>query len=103
MWTALIAGYVQKGQGQDALNCFERMCHEGLSPDAVTFTCILKACGIMGAASKGKQVHDDIAKQGLLAKNVLLRNSLVAMYAKCGAFAKAHAVLELILLAPGTL
>eukprot|EP00250_Pteridium_aquilinum_P021578 c25164_g9_i2 orf=445-1119(+) len=35
-WTALIAAYAQKGQAQNALNCFEWMQREGLSPDAVT-------------------------------------------------------------------
>eukprot|EP00250_Pteridium_aquilinum_P018534 c24122_g15_i1 orf=170-754(+) len=47
-WTQVMMGYAQKGQGHDALNCFEQMRHEGVSPDAVTFSCILKACGSIG-------------------------------------------------------
>eukprot|EP00250_Pteridium_aquilinum_P020192 c24737_g4_i4 orf=112-753(+) len=41
-WTTLIAGYARQGRSQDALNCFERMQCEGISPNAVTFACILK-------------------------------------------------------------
>eukprot|EP00250_Pteridium_aquilinum_P017822 c23789_g6_i1 orf=314-712(+) len=52
-WTALISAYARQGQGHDALNCFERMQHEGISPDTVTFACVLKACGSIGAADKG--------------------------------------------------
>eukprot|EP00250_Pteridium_aquilinum_P008479 c17983_g1_i2 orf=656-1027(+) len=44
-WNTLIVGHTQHGQGEQAINCFERMQHEGLSPDATTFACILKACG----------------------------------------------------------
>ncbi|MCO5593128.1 hypothetical protein L7F22_047134 [Adiantum nelumboides] len=36
-WSALIAGYSQNGQGQQALECYEQMQHEGISPDAVTY------------------------------------------------------------------
>eukprot|EP00250_Pteridium_aquilinum_P019334 c24391_g4_i1 orf=349-705(+) len=36
-WTALIAGYCEHGHGEEALNCFEQMKHEGPSPNAVTF------------------------------------------------------------------
>ena len=36
--------YVQKGQDYEALNCFEEMQNEGLTPNAVTFMPILKSC-----------------------------------------------------------
>ncbi|MCO5610208.1 hypothetical protein L7F22_064444 [Adiantum nelumboides] len=45
-WNTLIAGYVQQGQGKEALCCFHQLQSEGLSPDVVTYACVLKACGI---------------------------------------------------------
>ncbi|MCO5580390.1 hypothetical protein L7F22_034256 [Adiantum nelumboides] len=93
-WTSLIAGFVEKGRAIDALVYYERMQHEGISPIAVTFTCILKACCSVGAVDKGEQIHDEIAKQGLLQINPMLGNALVNMYAKCGALKKAKQVLE---------
>ncbi|KAI5083629.1 hypothetical protein GOP47_0003372 [Adiantum capillus-veneris] len=93
-WNVLIAGYVQQGQGQEALGCFQRMQGEGLSPDAITYACILKACGSMQDADMGTKIHDDIVSQGLLQKKVMLGNALVDMYAKCGALQKAQKVLE---------
>lgn len=42
------------------------MQRKGLSPDEVTFSCILKACGSMGAVDKGELVNDEIVRQGLL-------------------------------------
>eukprot|EP00250_Pteridium_aquilinum_P020259 c24766_g14_i3 orf=338-1072(+) len=93
-WNAIIAGYTHQGKGGDALNCFERMRLEGLSPDEVTFTSISKACGSIGAANKGEQIHDRIAKQGLLEGNIVLGTALVDMYAKCGSLEKAQHVLN---------
>ena len=93
-WNALIAGYSQQGKGHDALNCFERMQNEGLFPDVITYTCIVKACGIIGAIGKGKQMHDEISRRGLLEKDVVLGSALVDMYAKCGALTKAIQVLK---------
>ncbi|KAH7291454.1 hypothetical protein KP509_29G017400 [Ceratopteris richardii] len=94
-WSALITGYIQQGQGEQALCCFEAMQKEGLTPNAVTYACILKACGIIGAVEKGEQIHDEVANLGLLAENVVvLGTALVDMYAKCGSLVKATQVLE---------
>ncbi|KAI5083632.1 hypothetical protein GOP47_0003375 [Adiantum capillus-veneris] len=93
-WSALIAGYAQQEQGQKALGCFQRMQSEGLSPDAITYACILKACGSTQDADMGRKIHADIVSQGLLKKDVVLGNALVDMFAKCGALQKAQKVLE---------
>ncbi|KAI5059723.1 hypothetical protein GOP47_0026042 [Adiantum capillus-veneris] len=93
-WNALIAGYARDGQGQKALDCFERMQEEGIPPGAASYVCVLKACGVMGAIDKGKQVHDEILRQGLLQHNIVLGGALVDMYAKCGDLLQAHTVLK---------
>ena len=93
-FTSLITGYEQHGYGDKALKCFEQMRSKGLSPDAMTFTCILKACGSMGAAETGKEIHADIVKEGLLVHDSVLGNALVDMYAKCGALAMAQQVFD---------
>ncbi|KAI5057960.1 hypothetical protein GOP47_0027975 [Adiantum capillus-veneris] len=93
-WNTMITGYVQKGQGQQALECFERMQHEGIRPSVVTYLCTLKACAVVGAIDKGKEIHDEISKQGLLENNVVLSTALLDMYAKCGALPQAQSVLE---------
>eukprot|EP00250_Pteridium_aquilinum_P018652 c24150_g9_i1 orf=3-1127(-) len=80
-WTALIAGYVDHGHGEEALDCFEQMQQEGLFPDAVTMLSILPACGSIGAANKGNKVHADIIKEGFLGKDCVLGTALVDMYA----------------------
>ncbi|KAI5067707.1 hypothetical protein GOP47_0018235 [Adiantum capillus-veneris] len=63
-WSALIAGYVQHGHGKEAVGCFYRMQREGLSPNAFTYSSILKACGIMQDINMGEQIHDEIVSLG---------------------------------------
>lgn len=59
---------------------------EGLCPDAITYTYILKACGSTQNVDK---IHDEIVSKGLLGIDVVLGNALVDMYAKSGEVAKA--------------
>jgi pentatricopeptide repeat protein len=93
-WSALIAGYAQHGHGHEALNCLEHMQDDGISPNVIIFTCILKSCGNAGALDKGKQIHDEILSKGWLEKDVVLGNALVDMYVKCGALVKAQQLLD---------
>ena len=93
-WNALITGYVQQGQGHQALESFERMRSEGISADAITFTCVVKACGNIGTIEKGKQIHDEIVSRGLLEKDIVLGNALIDMYAKCQMLSNACKVLQ---------
>ncbi|KAI5073952.1 hypothetical protein GOP47_0011965 [Adiantum capillus-veneris] len=93
-WNALIAGYAQQEQGKEALDCLQRLRSECFNPNAITYTCILKACGITQDVDRGKQIHDEIVRQGLLEVDVVLGNALVDMYAKCGEIFEAHQVLD---------
>ena len=93
-WNALLAGYVQQGQCYEVLYGFEHMQSEGLSPDAVTFMCILKACRSTETMHIGEQIHDRIMSAQLLEGDAVLGTTLVDMYAKCGMLAKAEKVLK---------
>eukprot|EP00250_Pteridium_aquilinum_P023817 c27710_g1_i1 orf=1-312(+) len=78
-WTTLITGYCQHGQVEEAFNRFNQMKSEGLSPNVVTFSCILNVCGIVEAAGKGEEVHAEIIRNGLLENGIAIGNALVDM------------------------
>lgn len=94
LWTVLIAGYTQNGHAKEALDCFRRMQHEGLYPDATTFACILKACGSLQAVSEGQRLHAEILKEGLLEENVMVANAAIDMYAKCAFLGRAEQLFD---------
>ncbi|MCO5551358.1 hypothetical protein L7F22_004859 [Adiantum nelumboides] len=59
-----------------------------------TYVLFFQACVVVGTLDKGKQIHDDISRQGLLQHNVGLSNTLLSLYTKCGALGQLQIVLE---------
>lgn len=94
LWTALLEGYTEHGQGEAALKCYKRMQLEGVSPDDFTYVCGLKACGSLGATHELQEVHAEIERRGLLEKYVLVGNTLVDIYAKCDRLTLARQVFD---------
>ncbi|KAI5073976.1 hypothetical protein GOP47_0011989 [Adiantum capillus-veneris] len=94
LWNALISGYAQHKRGEEALNKFHDMQLEGFSPSAVTFACLLTACGSMEALDKGQEVHAHIVRDFCLENDVYVGTGLVDMYAKCGALEEAQVVFD---------
>ncbi|KAH7302682.1 hypothetical protein KP509_23G082400 [Ceratopteris richardii] len=93
-WTGLIGGFCQQGNSDDAIVYFEQMRKEGFPPSSLTFVCILKACGSIRAVEKGREVHVEVARKGLLGACTALGNALVDMYGKCGVIDNAQEVFD---------
>ncbi|KAI5070834.1 hypothetical protein GOP47_0015177 [Adiantum capillus-veneris] len=94
LWTSLISGYSKLGCGEEALHCYREMQCSGFLPDSITFLCTLKACGTIGAAKEGQEIHAEIERMGFLKKDVVIGNALIDMYAKCGLLNRAREVLD---------
>jgi pentatricopeptide repeat protein len=93
-WTALILGYSEGGHCEEALKCLAEMQYQGISPDATTFVCILKACGSIGACHHGGLLlHSEIERRGFLNEESV-GNALLNMYLKCGSLIKAQQVFD---------
>lgn len=89
----MVAGYAKHGFGEEALNCLEQMQQEGMSPDAVTVVCSLKACGSIKAIGRGQVLHDEITEEGF-ERDPCVGIALVDMFSKCGLFEEACEVLN---------
>ncbi|KAL6867437.1 hypothetical protein ACP4OV_015461 [Aristida adscensionis] len=55
-WTAVISGYAQNGEAEQALHHFEMFLKSGIRPDHVTFVGVLSACAHAGLVDKGLQI-----------------------------------------------
>ncbi|KAI5070756.1 hypothetical protein GOP47_0015099 [Adiantum capillus-veneris] len=93
-WTTLLAGYANQPHADNVLKFLERMQVEGVLPDAVALVCSLQACSNIGATSIGVDMHAEIERKGLLERDLVVGNSLVDMYAKCGFISRAHEVFD---------
>ncbi|KAH6556943.1 hypothetical protein KP509_1Z146900 [Ceratopteris richardii] len=61
-WNALMMSYCQKGLAEQVLTRFEWIEEKGIPPIQVTYLCVLKAYGIIGAADNAEHIHYEIAR-----------------------------------------
>ncbi|KAI5067830.1 hypothetical protein GOP47_0018358 [Adiantum capillus-veneris] len=92
LWTALIAGCIENGHGEQALYYFDHMQRAGVPPSDATFSCVLRACGTVKAMEKGEKILTEILKKGMLEDSISLGSTVVDMYSKQGYLARAHNV-----------
>ncbi|KAI4307683.1 hypothetical protein L6164_030845 [Bauhinia variegata] len=83
-WNTLIAGLVNQDKVFETFDTFRVMQKEGIRFSWVTLTTVLTICARVTALHSGKEVHAQIVKSRKRA-DVPLINSLMDMYAKCGA------------------
>ncbi|EYU37438.1 hypothetical protein ABFS82_01G045900 [Erythranthe guttata] len=82
-WNAFVAGFANKDQFFEALDTFRKMQRDKVGFSWVSLTTILSVCSRMTALYFGKEVHCQIIKSAE-SPDVLVLNSLLDMYAKCG-------------------
>ncbi|XP_062107940.1 pentatricopeptide repeat-containing protein At5g08305 [Humulus lupulus] len=83
-WSSLIDGYVKNGEYLEALTLFKRMQYVGIKANEVTMVSVLCAIAHTGELENGRLMHNYIVENEL-PLTLVLRTSLVDMYAKCGA------------------
>ncbi|XP_057980203.1 pentatricopeptide repeat-containing protein At4g31070, mitochondrial [Malania oleifera] len=93
MWSSLIRGYSQGGNGHEAMRLFHKMRMEGIEPNSITLLAIILACTDLSYLSYGRGVHGHGLKSGLYS-DVFFGNSLIDMYAKCGFLMDSHQIFK---------
>ncbi|XP_015899014.3 putative pentatricopeptide repeat-containing protein At3g13770, mitochondrial isoform X2 [Ziziphus jujuba] len=81
--TAIISGYAQLGLDEEALKLFRQLLREGMIANYVTYASVLTALSGLAALDLGRQVHNHVLRSQL-PSYVVLQNSLIDMYSKCG-------------------
>ncbi|KAH9293088.1 hypothetical protein KI387_041706 [Taxus chinensis] len=92
-WNAMIAGYVQNGHGEQAVQLFSQMLREDVRSDETTFASVVTACASLAALQQGKQVHGLVFRSGF-ESSVFVGSALVDLYSKCGSTEDAQQVFE---------
>lgn len=81
-WNTMIAGFVNLGNFETALEFLKSMKRYGFAVDGYSFGSILKGVACVGYVEVGQQVHSMIVKMGYEG-NVFAGSALLDMYAKC--------------------
>ncbi|KAI5085061.1 hypothetical protein GOP47_0001230 [Adiantum capillus-veneris] len=92
-WSAMVAAFADSEKAQEALGFLSQMRNEGIEPNHYTYVALVKACGSLSDLDMGKKLHADTCRNGYVLDH-FVGNTLVSMYAKCGAVLEAENVFE---------
>ncbi|KAG4403825.1 hypothetical protein AAZX31_01G188100 [Glycine max] len=90
-WTEMIYGYVQNELIAEAFCLFAEMMAHGVSPMSSTYAVLFGAMGSVAYLDQGRQLHGMQLKT-VYVYDLILENSLIAMYAKCGEIDDAYRI-----------
>ncbi|XP_030511579.2 pentatricopeptide repeat-containing protein At1g19720 [Rhodamnia argentea] len=82
-WSAMIGAYSREKRWREVVDMFYLMVEEGVMPDGFLFPKILQACGNAGDNRTGMLIHSIVIRSGICSYK-RVRNSVLAVYAKCG-------------------
>ncbi|KAK6126423.1 hypothetical protein DH2020_039811 [Rehmannia glutinosa] len=92
-WTVMIGACTECGNPEEALDLFDRMREEGVTPDKIAMVNVVNASAKLGVMHKAKIV-DDYIKKMKFSQDVILGTALIDMHAKCGGIEFAREVFD---------
>ncbi|XP_047320745.1 pentatricopeptide repeat-containing protein At1g62260, mitochondrial [Impatiens glandulifera] len=91
-WNSIISGYEKNNDHKGAIKLFIRMQSEGNKPDRHTLSSLLAICSEFVSLELGVQIHQLVVK--IVVPDSPLNNSLITMYARCGAIDRAESIFD---------
>ncbi|KAK4761168.1 hypothetical protein SAY87_006061 [Trapa incisa] len=88
-WTSLMTGYGMHGQGEEAIQVFEKMKTEGLILDDVTFVVVLYACSHSGMVDEGMEYFNSMEKDFSIVPSVEHYACMVDLFGRSGRLGEA--------------
>ncbi|GAB2293526.1 hypothetical protein Dimus_027733 [Dionaea muscipula] len=95
LWNSMINGYVQMGEFDMALDVFQLMVEDGVSPSSFTCTGVLSALAMNEDLDNGRAIHGFVAKKGY-DSIVAVSNALIDLYGKCKSIESAMEIFDAI-------
>ncbi|KAK9270687.1 hypothetical protein L1049_026269 [Liquidambar formosana] len=91
--SAVIASHARSGNFTQAFNLFEKMLIEGLRPNALALTSLLKVSSNVGGFGLSRQLHGWSVRAGFRL-DTGIRTALITMYSHCGMLDDARRVFD---------
>ncbi|XP_009798881.1 pentatricopeptide repeat-containing protein At1g74600, chloroplastic [Nicotiana sylvestris] len=94
-WASMIAGLVEHGFSDRAVELFREMSVEDVTPDEMTLTAILNACSSLQTVKTGKEIHGFIFRHGV-GELGIANGAIVNMYTKCSDLVSARRFFDML-------
>ncbi|KAF1863974.1 hypothetical protein Lal_00031117 [Lupinus albus] len=95
-WTSMISGFAQRGRMYCAFDLLKEMFLAEIEPNSITIASAASACASLKSLHMGLEIHSIAVKMGLV-DDVLIGNSLIDIYSKCGNLKDAQSVFDMML------
>ncbi|KAI5057229.1 hypothetical protein GOP47_0027835 [Adiantum capillus-veneris] len=95
-WTSLLVGYIQHGELVHAMELYEKMQEEGVSPSSFTLVALVKVCTALREMERGQKIHTHIVQRGF-ESDVIVGSTLIDMYSKFCSVQEAQKVFDRLL------
>lgn len=98
LWNTMVSAYVANGRADDAWRMIRSMCRlssGAAAPNSITLAIILPLCATSSLLPLGKETHCYAVRNGF-DRELLVGNSLLDMYCKCGEISSARRQFELM-------
>lgn len=92
-WNTMIMALAIYGDGEQALELFERMGQAGIDPDSVSYLAAICACNHAGMVEEGMKLFDDMDRCGV-SKNVKHYGSMVDLLGRAGRLEAAYKIVQ---------
>eukprot|EP00249_Psilotum_nudum_P015893 c25573_g2_i3 orf=225-1328(+) len=92
-WSAIISANTKLGQGERALQLYHKMQQSNVKSNKYIYTAALKACTETADLTQGRLIHGQIVESEFKS-DVVIGNTLIDMYAKCGSLEEARKVFD---------
>ncbi|KAK1408843.1 hypothetical protein QVD17_40935 [Tagetes erecta] len=99
-YNAMIRGFATHGYGRKALDLFENMMLEGLTPDDVTMVVVISACSHVGMVDKGREFFYSMRERYGIKPKVEHYGCLVDLLGRAGRLSEAMEVLHTMPMKP---
>ncbi|XP_040377619.1 pentatricopeptide repeat-containing protein At4g37170 [Oryza brachyantha] len=99
-WTAVISGYAQNGQPEEALRYFDMFLRSGIRPDHVTFVGVLSACAHAGLVDKGLEIFHSIKEQYGIENTADHYACVIDLLSRSGQFERAEEMISKMAVKP---
>ncbi|VAI07282.1 unnamed protein product [Triticum turgidum subsp. durum] len=89
-WNSMIFGLANSGHCREAVSLFDRMLDEEATPDHLTFTAVLTACGYGGMVETGKALYQRMQEEHGIVARLEHYACMVHLLGRAGRLVEAH-------------